>query len=80
MWLWLGLQPVCNGHTTACDVLWAGVPLITMPLQSMASRVAASVCTNLGCPDMIVNRCVHPPSVLSLSASADSCGGGGGDP
>eukprot|EP00698_Gefionella_okellyi_P025317 TRINITY_DN9239_c0_g1_i1.p1 TRINITY_DN9239_c0_g1~~TRINITY_DN9239_c0_g1_i1.p1 ORF type:complete len:943 (-),score=155.89 TRINITY_DN9239_c0_g1_i1:1066-3804(-) len=47
--------PVCNGHTTACDVLWAGVPIVTMPLEKMASRVAASVVANLGCPEMIVN-------------------------
>ena len=23
--------PLCNGHTTGMDVLWAGTPMITMP-------------------------------------------------
>lgn len=35
--------PSCNAHTTACDALWAGVPMLTLPGQRMATRVAASV-------------------------------------
>ncbi len=23
--------PLCNGHTTGMDVLWAGTPMITLP-------------------------------------------------
>ena len=46
--------PQCNAHTSACDVLWAGVPIITLPLERMASRVAASLCVALGCPEMVV--------------------------
>ena len=23
--------PLCNGHTTGVDVLWAGTPMITLP-------------------------------------------------
>lgn len=23
--------PLCNGHTTGMDVLWAGTPMVTMP-------------------------------------------------
>ena len=42
-----------NGHTTACDVLWAGVPMITAPGTKMASRVCASVLTALGCPELV---------------------------
>ena len=34
---------VYNGHTTASDMLWAGVPLITMRGDTWPSRVAASV-------------------------------------
>ena len=42
--------PLCNAHTTGCDVLWAGCPMVTLPLERMASRVAASLChaTGLG--------------------------------
>ncbi|XP_010413233.1 PREDICTED: probable UDP-N-acetylglucosamine--peptide N-acetylglucosaminyltransferase SEC isoform X1 [Camelina sativa] len=49
--------PLCNGHTTGTDVLWAGVPMITLPLEKMATRVAGSLClaTGLG-HEMIVNN------------------------
>jgi protein O-GlcNAc transferase len=40
--------PECNGHTTAADVLWAGVPVITYPKRKMASRVCASLCEATG--------------------------------
>ena len=23
--------PICNGHTTGMDVLWAGTPMVTLP-------------------------------------------------
>jgi predicted O-linked N-acetylglucosamine transferase (SPINDLY family) len=39
----------CNSHTTASDVLWAGVPLITTRGATFASRVAASVLTAAEC-------------------------------
>jgi predicted O-linked N-acetylglucosamine transferase (SPINDLY family) len=32
-----------NAHTTATDALWAGVPLLTVPGDTFASRVAASL-------------------------------------
>merc|ERR1712217_244621 len=31
-----------------CDALWAGVPVVTLPLDRMASRVCASLCTAVG--------------------------------
>ncbi|XP_065020127.1 probable UDP-N-acetylglucosamine--peptide N-acetylglucosaminyltransferase SEC [Musa acuminata AAA Group] len=48
--------PLCNGHTTGTDVLWAGLPIITLPLEKMATRVAGSLCLATGLGDeMIVN-------------------------
>jgi protein O-GlcNAc transferase len=47
--------PLCNGHTTCMDVLWAGCPVITLPLDTLASRVAASQLTSLGCPELIAD-------------------------
>lgn len=45
---------VVNGHTTSTDLLWSGCPLLTMPAtENMPSRVAASICNALGCPEMV---------------------------
>ncbi|CAB1324950.1 unnamed protein product [Coregonus sp. 'balchen'] len=47
--------PLCNGHTTGMDVLWAGTPMVTMPGETLASRVAASQLQCLGCPELIAH-------------------------
>ena len=43
----------CNAHTTASDALWAGLPVLTLPGQTFAGRVAASLLTAIGLPDLI---------------------------
>ncbi len=43
-----------NAHTTASDALWAGLPLITCPGETFASRVAASLLTAIGLSELIV--------------------------
>lgn len=40
--LFLDTAP-CGAHTTAADALWAGVPVLTVPGDTFASRVGASV-------------------------------------
>ena len=42
-----------NAHTTASDALWAGLPLVTLPGRSFAARVAASLLTAMGLPELI---------------------------
>ena len=44
-----------NAHTTACDALWVGLPLITCPGETFASRVAASLLTAAGLPELIAS-------------------------
>lgn len=45
--------PRCNAGTTALDALWAGVPVLTCPGNSMASRLAASAVTAVGLAEMV---------------------------
>ncbi|KAG6731042.1 hypothetical protein I3842_01G110200 [Carya illinoinensis] len=48
--------PLCNAHTTGTDILWAGLPMVTLPLEKMATRVAGSLCLATGVgEDMIVS-------------------------
>ena len=42
-----------TSHTTGSDALLAGVPLVTRPGDTFASRVAASLLTAVGLPDLI---------------------------
>ena len=43
----------CNAHTTASDALWAGLPLVTKLGNSFAARVAGSLLTAIGLPELI---------------------------
>lgn len=42
-----------NAHTTASDALWVGLPVITTPGSTFPARVAASLLTAVGLPEMI---------------------------
>jgi predicted O-linked N-acetylglucosamine transferase (SPINDLY family) len=42
-----------NAHTTASDALWVGVPIVTCPGTTFASRVAASLLTTVGLTETI---------------------------
>jgi predicted O-linked N-acetylglucosamine transferase (SPINDLY family) len=42
----------CNAHTTASEALWAGVPVLTVPGETFASRVAASLVAACGLGDL----------------------------
>lgn len=43
----------CNAHTTASDALWAGLPVLTCLGSTFAGRVAASLLTAVGLPELI---------------------------
>ncbi|MEX0678389.1 MAG: tetratricopeptide repeat protein [Pirellulales bacterium] len=42
-----------NGHTTTCDCLWQGVPVVTLSGRSYASRFGGSGLATLGLDDLI---------------------------
>ena len=45
----------CNAHTTASDALWAGLPVLTCLGTTFAGRVAASLLTAIGLPELITS-------------------------
>jgi protein O-GlcNAc transferase len=42
-----------NAHTTASDALWSGLPVVTKLGKQFAARVAASLLTAVGLPELI---------------------------
>jgi predicted O-linked N-acetylglucosamine transferase (SPINDLY family) len=44
-----------NAHTTASDALWAGLPVLTCPGETFASRVAASLLHAIGLPELVTS-------------------------
>jgi predicted O-linked N-acetylglucosamine transferase (SPINDLY family) len=48
----LDVQP-WSGHTTACEALWMGVPVVTMTGRTQAGRMVASVLTHAGLGELI---------------------------
>ncbi len=45
----------CGAHTTATDALWAGLPVLTRPGDSLASRVGSSLLRAIGLPELVVS-------------------------
>lgn len=67
--LFLDTRPV-NAHTTASDALWAGVPVVTYPGETFASRVAASLVSAVGLPELAVSS-FEAYEALALSIARD---------
>jgi predicted O-linked N-acetylglucosamine transferase (SPINDLY family) len=44
-----------NAHTTTSDALWTGLPVLTLMGQTFASRVAASLLSAIGLPELITS-------------------------
>ena len=42
-----------NAHTSASDALWAGLPVLTCPGNTFASRVAAALLCAIGLPELV---------------------------
>jgi len=59
-----------NAHTTASDALWAGCPLLTMRGETFAGRVAGSLLTAVGLPELIVDG-VHAYEQTAIALARD---------
>ena len=59
-----------NAHTTASDALWAGLPLVTSPGRSFPARVAASILTAAGLPELIAPD-LEKYEALALKLASD---------
>jgi Predicted O-linked N-acetylglucosamine transferase, SPINDLY family len=44
-----------SGHTTACESLWMGVPVVTLCGDRHAGRMVASILTNMGLEDWVTH-------------------------
>jgi len=59
-----------NAHATACDALWAGLPVLTQRGTAFAGRVAASLLTAAGLPELITET-AQEYEVLALALARD---------
>jgi len=60
--LFLDTSPY-NAHTTALDALWAGLPILTCPGESFASRAASSALRVIDMPELIADSLEHYESI-----------------
>jgi len=73
--LFLDTAP-CNAHTAASDALWAGLPLVTCMGHAFAGRVAASLLSAVGLPELITRDLDHYAELsLRLARNADALAG-----
>ncbi|VFQ64601.1 unnamed protein product [Cuscuta campestris] len=63
--------PLCNAHTTGTDVLWAGLPMVTLPLEKMATRVAGSLCLATGLGDEMIVSTMDEYEEKAVSLALD---------
>jgi protein O-GlcNAc transferase len=55
-----------SGHTTACEALWMGVPVVTLYGNRHASRLVSSVLTSAGMPQWIART---PAEYVQIAAN-----------
>ena len=58
-----------NGTTTTCEALWMGVPVITLAGNTHASRVGASILSQLGLKEWIVSSIDDYSNIAAALAS-----------
>ena len=60
----------CNAHTTTSDALWAGLPVVTKLGEGFAARVAGSLLTAIGLPELITQS-EEAYEALALALATD---------
>ncbi|NDG50946.1 MAG: glycosyltransferase, partial [Rhodospirillales bacterium] len=59
-----------NAHTTASDALWTGLPLVTVLGNQFDGRVAASLLTTIGLPELVTPS-LEAYEALALALARD---------
>jgi predicted O-linked N-acetylglucosamine transferase (SPINDLY family) len=59
-----------NAHSTTCDALWAGLPVVTCTGAYFSGRVAASMLKAAGLPEMVTNS-LEDYEALALKLATD---------
>ena len=59
-----------NAHTTASDALWSGLPVVTCPGTTFASRVAGSLLHAVGVPELVTTS-LADYEALALALARD---------
>lgn len=59
-----------NAHTTACDALWTGLPVVTLLGRSFAGRVCGSLLNAIGLPELVTTT-LEAYEALALDLALD---------
>jgi protein O-GlcNAc transferase len=64
-----------NGGATTSDALWAGLPVLTLPGETFASRMSASLLDAIGLPELVADSpSAYEAVALRLARDASSLG------
>jgi protein O-GlcNAc transferase len=64
--------PACNAHTTACDILWSGTPMLTLMGDKMSTRVGASLLRAAGLEELVTSSYLqYEELAVSLAEDTD---------
>lgn len=66
---------VKNGHTSSADALWAGAPLVTLRGTRFGSKVASSLVSAMGVPELATHSVREYENLCGARAAASpQCG------